>query len=256
MGGSPIIYGNSISSLVYIKGGNCLVANNKIVNGFILYSGGNGGEGATITNNVISSAQSVSGTRDGIWFSGEANGHVLIEKNLISDNYYGIQIFSPNVDNMPTTLTIQNNTITNNNIGISVSNSYVPTIIENNIQNNTLNIKLVTDYSGHSKDFNAANNWWGTTEQSVINQSIYDFKNDFNLGKVNFVPFLNAPNSEAMPDLNAPILISTPTTTPTTTFPPTPTPTVPEFPSIYVILVVFAITLSLGACRKKKADFA
>jgi parallel beta-helix repeat protein len=264
LGGSPLIYGNSISSLVYIKGGNCSVSNNQIASGFILYSGEDGGEGATITNNVISDAQSVSGFRDGIWFSGEASGHVLIENNLISDNYYGIQIFSPNVDIMPTTLTIQNNTITNNNVGISVSNSYMPTIIENNLQNNTLNIQLTTDYSGHSKDVDASNNWWGTTDTQAINQTIYDFKDDFTLGVVTFVPFLTAPNPEAMSNLNAPIPTPTSTQSPSqsSTTTSTSTPTSSSSPSasqsqqstaslplelIVAAVVIVIIAVAIGA---------
>jgi parallel beta-helix repeat protein len=220
-GGSPVISENYLSSIIHIDGGGCLIQKNQITNGFILYSNDNGGSGATIINNVISHAQSLSGVADGIWFSGESVGHVLVQNNLISDNYFGIQIFSPNVGNMPTTLTVQDNTITNNNVGISVSNSYMPTLIGNNLLNNNVSIQMTADYSGHSKDINASNNWWGTTDTSAIDKSIYDFYDDFNLGKVNYTPFLTSANANATPDLNA--LPSTPTSSPSTL--PTESPT-------------------------------
>ena len=41
-----------------------------------------------------------------------------------------------------------------------------------------------------STDIDATNNYWGTTNQSDIASLIYDFYDDFNLGKVNFTPFL------------------------------------------------------------------
>jgi hypothetical protein len=49
-------------------------------------------------------------------------------------------------------------------------------------------------------DFNATYNWWGTTDVQVINQTIHDYKNDFNLGNVTFEPFLTEANPSAAPD--------------------------------------------------------
>ncbi len=46
---------------------------------------------------------------------------------------------------------------------------------------------------------NATYNWWGTTNVQSINQKIYDNTDDFNLGKVTFEPFLDAPNRFAEP---------------------------------------------------------
>ena len=61
----------------------------------------------------------------------------------------------------------------------------------------------------------------GTTDQQAINQTIYDFKDDFTVGTVNFVPFLTAQNSEAIPNPNA----SIPTSTPISTQSPSQSPT-------------------------------
>ena len=85
------------------------------------------------------------------------------------------------------------NTIINNAIGIKIG--VVPQSVSgNNIYSNAINVKL-TD----SNSVDLSNNWWGTTDQQAINQSIYDFKNDFNLGTVNFVPYLTSPNTNAPP---------------------------------------------------------
>jgi parallel beta-helix repeat protein len=276
-GGSPLIYESYISNLVYIKGGSCSLTNNQIIGGFILYSGG---DTTTITNNIISHSQSVSGVRDGIWFSGDQGNNLLIQNNLITDNTYGIQIFSPNVDNIPTTSIIKNNTITNNTVGIYVSNSYVPTIVNNNIENNTFSIKLVSDYSGHSRGFDVSNNWWGSIDLQTINASIYDFKNDFNLGIVTFVPILTARNPQATLNLvYSPTLSPTPTASPTsastqaptsnpTSQPPntnnsnsqlpSPTPSTPEFPAIAILplfVVIFSIAIILRKKSMKSKDF-
>jgi hypothetical protein len=127
-------------------------------------------------------------------------GVTSIEENLIMNNTYGIY---------GTAVSIKANTIVNNSVGIR---SVASNIFNNNIYNNTnYNIYLP---SGATNNVNATNNWWGTTNTQTINQTIYDFKNDFNLGKVNFVPFLTEPNPQAP---IAPTVLPTPTIEPTAT---------------------------------------
>ncbi len=241
-----------------------------------------GGE-SEIINNDIFNYWNLSGPSNpcSIWFEGDDGGQLLIENNVISDSTYGIQIFSPNVGNIPASLTIQNNTIIGNTVGIYVSNSYMPTIVNNNILNN-LNIELATDYSGHSRGFDASNNWWGTTDQQAINQSIYDFKNDSNLGVVTFVPFLTESNPEASSNFTAMEPLSeislsatptlspsftqsstaspasstskTPTPSPTTIPTPTATPAVPEFSLLAVIpLLIGMLSVAVILGHRKTA---
>jgi hypothetical protein len=57
-------------------------------------------------------------------------------------------------------------------------------ILNNNIQDNT-NYNLYLNGTGNT--VNVANNWWGTVDAQQINQTIYDFKNDFNLGAETFI---------------------------------------------------------------------
>lgn len=188
-GGSPIISKNIINGRISINGGSPTISNNRIKNGQIFYYSDQFEDHITIIGNVIS------GSSAGIrLLGGSVGGYVLIEQNLIANNDVGIEIFNPNTDDLKILLTIQKNTIINNAIGIHLENRYSPTIINNNIYNNSVNIKL----SGHaSKDINATYNWWGTTEIQAISQSIIDFEEDFNLGKVVYVPFLTNPDAEA-----------------------------------------------------------
>lgn len=72
---------------------------------------------------------------------------------------------------------------------------------------------------------------------------MYDFKNDYALGKVSFEPFLTAPNPSASPDPNAPTPV-TPAQTPSTSPTPNPPLTLTEFTTIIGIAIVASV---LGA---------
>ncbi len=136
----------------------------------------------------------------------------IIEKNLVTNNYCGILI-----DRADGNSTIQDNTIINNVMGISKPTP-LQIITGNNIQNNSqYNIQA------SSTGVTVSNNYWGTTDQSIISNSIYDSKYDFNLGTVTFTPFLTSPNTQAtppntqFPTLNPTSPMPTQTTLPTET---------------------------------------
>jgi hypothetical protein len=130
-------------------------------------------------------------------------------------------------------------------------------IIYNNIQNNQLSISLIDTISNKldSNNVNATYNWWGTTDQQAINQTIYDSKDNFNLGTVDFVPFLTIPNPEAptytpTPTQSpSPFPTSTSTSTPTSTTSPSPSPSAsqPQQPisslTVELIVAVMAIVI-------------
>jgi hypothetical protein len=249
----PKISGNAImggilaaSSLRYT------ISNNTIIQTELEWSEGVpttlidclGGGGAAIYNNTVSGGtvginggddirdNTVSGSKFGISGSGVStisdniilDCHVgitsglIIERNLIKGNGEGDGISTEGF------VLIRNNTITNNQNGISIRSSgfgvtipHIVNITNNNIYGNgEYNIYLKSSYN-----VNATYNWWGTTDTATINQKICDYNDDFNLGKVNYTPFLTEPNTQAMPDPNAP----TPTLTPTP--PPTDSPSTP-----------------------------
>ena len=254
---SEYAYGDSRG--IYVKGGSPIISNNTS-NGYIWVNGGAGNVTgvALISENTIN----VSGITEGgigcdsnncnvidntligcvyaISVGGQAVG-ATIEDNLLYQNHAGIYFYNGPAGQA----IIENNTIANNTIGIQLP-SVSSTIIYNNLLNNQLSISLIDTGANtlQSNDINATYNYWGTTDQQAINQTIFDFKNNFNLGTVNFVPFLTAPNPQAP--------IYTPTTspspTPTSSSSPTSTPTVPEFPSqLLGISLVVSMIIVLSA---------
>jgi hypothetical protein len=201
--------------------GSCIVSNNRISGEY--YEGQ--GVGVVVQSGFTDiSGNKISGFETGI--GANSNGAAsVIEKNLIFNNTKGCFGFWQQV-------TIQNNTVFNNSIGFSLY-SVPSSFTYNNIQNNTQNVVLVST----PNNVNATYNWWGTTDIAAINQTIHDYKNDFNLGNVTFIPFLTSPNPQAPS-----IPTSTPSPTPTQTPSPsmTTTPSIPEYPSFMITALVMA----------------
>jgi hypothetical protein len=210
---SPKMYNDTTSSVINVQAtkGMPIISNNTIKGGISVSAGGMPiisnntflGSGISLfLANATVSGNTISGSSAGITaytdFSGYGwfNCTSLIEGNLIIGNGNGIVISEQQGSTMGSPI-VQNNTITKNDVGIYLTWIGIagpsPTILNNNIYNNSnYNIK-----SSLSNDINATYNWWGTTDTQAINQTIYDFKNDFNLGTVTFVPFLTEPNPEA-----------------------------------------------------------
>jgi hypothetical protein len=250
-GGSSVISNNTITggteAAIFVGGGSPIISNNTITGGSIgisLY-------GFThfpyaISGNIISSCTVAGIKAAGCW--------ATVERNLIINNPNGdgilIGTFSAFGKSAGTDLTIQNNTIANNYVGINLISPastpvYTSTIVYNNIQNNS-NYSI---YSNSGHNVNATNNWWGTIDIPTINQTIFDNKNDFNLGTVNFIPFLTEPNPQAPP-------IPTPTSSPE----PSSTQTTPQAElyeiaiAIIIILIVIVALLIviIGLVLRKK----
>lgn len=176
-------------SSVDISGGTPTISNNTILTyDKAGYTGIKVGSNALITDNIVN------GWETGIYVTA---GNGTIQNNLIINNTgsitngnAGIRVDKVLGNNNPL---IQNNTLTLNNAGFYFGGSPTPTIANNNIaRNNQYNLVLSS-----SNDASVTNNWWGTPDTTAIYQTIFDFKNDFNLGTVTFTPFLSAPNIQA-----------------------------------------------------------
>jgi hypothetical protein len=197
--------------------------NTAMIDGnMIAYCGDGINGGSSVQNNIIAY------NTNGVVVSGipvEGNtifnnqygivGGSLIQGNAVFNNEYGI-----NGGNE-----ILNNTIINNIIGVTSS---FTNLNYNNIYNNSeLNVNYLA-----ASNANATYNWWGTTDTEAINQTIYDFKNDFTLGTVNFTPFLTEPNPDVPP-------------------PETP-PIVPDSPTLLLTSILMAATVAVGLMYRKK----
>jgi hypothetical protein len=207
--GSPVISNNDIYGCqIEINDGSPIVTSNIIHGGHVLGLTEvmwitpitiNGGS-ALISKNYIRGAdvgaQIANGnTRIAGNTFEDCSTAIIADVGTIERNY----IFNSTTAIKTGNAIIQNNTIVQVAYGISVQGS-APTIIYNNFLN-TIGI-----YMSSSINIIAANNWWGTTNTSIIDKKIWDYNDDFSLGKVNYAPLLIEANPQAMPDPNAPIL--------------------------------------------------
>ena len=242
-GDSSTVFNNTVNGSINSVSGEGApeIYNNTVSNGGM----GCAGLGS-IFNNYIYDCQDGISLSTPRGFGGDLPCNATVENNLIVDNTQGIDIelssvFGPGF----VCPTILNNTISDNSVGIHLSENYynaTPTIQYNNLQNNSdYNFNLAAP-----NNIDAAYNWWGTNNQSAISNSIYDYNQDFNLGQVTYTPFLTTPNSQA-PNPNTPIPTPVPTLTPS----PSPTSTVPEFPT-WIILPLFAVIMLLSIVFARK----
>ena len=231
-GGSPSITGNvlsfdSVADCIRIDSGSAPVVSNNLIVGkkpnhyYGIYTEGT----AYITSNNIT------GCYTGIYAVGVSD----IQHNNIMDNA------NDGIRSENSASTIQYNVLANNGVGISVNgtiryntiaNNLVAgiwgpnasaTITQNNIYGNAQNVHLT-----EPDDIDAFYNWWGTTDASAIDQTIWDHKNASNLGTLNFDPYLTEPNPSA-PAIPTSIAIPPPPAIPTST--PSPSPNVTPTPS-------------------------
>jgi hypothetical protein len=248
--GSPIISNNTSNGVitnVYQGSGNglALISGNTIK--------GNYGGITCNSNNCNIIDNTLIGCEWAIEVGGQTSG-ATIEGNLIYQSEVGIYFY-----NTPSgQAIIQNNTIANCTIGIQLP-SPSSTIIYNNFLNNQLSISLIDNHANilQSNNIDAPYNYWGTTDEQAINQTIFDFKDNFNLGTVNFTPFLAIPNSQT-PTLptSSPIPTPTPTQTAITASLPTPTstPSIPELSWFAIVpLLLFLFSVAVIVRHRKTA---
>jgi hypothetical protein len=176
VGGSSTVTGNLFNittgwATAIVAHENAYVSGNQIL-GF--YRGVMSDGSGTIEGNVIENC-----IECGIVSQGSAT----IQQNYISNSQVGISFGSGNV---------HDNTLVNNQVGVMLWSS-ASGFIDNSIVGSTRYSANITI----SSNANVPNNWWGTTDINAINQTIWDFKDDFTLGVVNFTPVLNAPSSGA-----------------------------------------------------------
>ncbi|PVX24854.1 MAG: hypothetical protein CW716_09285 [Candidatus Bathyarchaeum sp.] len=207
--GSPLIHSNSFESLevydpfISINGGSAVVSNNTINDDasaeVLIYLEGE--NTAVISDNYFSGQFRFSAVVI-------TSGSPLFERNFVSNHnteHWPLKAVGFTIcgDSNPI---IRSNTIANNKVGVNIydcNGSSSVTLEGNNFeQNSQYNIYLGEEgvYGTTAPNVDAANNWWGTADTSVIIQSIFDHRNNFNVGSVTFNPILDSRNSAAMPN--------------------------------------------------------
>lgn len=250
---APTVSGNTVEGSI-ISGspqGTPQIFNNTVS------GGGIGCDGyCHIFNNTVYGCQAGISLYTTRVFGGNLPCFAIVENNYVTDNSMGIRISLSDVHGglgQEFCPTILNNTIAGNSIGISLSGfgyTAAPIMSYNNLQGNS----NYTFYLQESNNVNVSLNWWGTTDESAISKSIYDFKNDFNLGTVTYQPILTAPNLNAPTATTIPIDSPTPTEatkTPSATEMPSASPTIPELTTAIALTIILAITITAIHYRKK-----
>ncbi len=211
---APIVSQNSVTGFIMVNDGLAQILGNSVIG-----NGLNFGIGASTDyreGNALFSDNYVANCAYGAAFWG-SGGSAVFQRNQIINSAYGITVTGGAVS-------ITGNTLQNNTFGVYLQNTISISALNNNniVGNQQANLFL----DNYTIAVNATYNWWGTTDQSAISNSIHDFNNDFNLGKVNFVPFLTSPNPQAVPNSNAPIPTPnpSPTSNPTSNQSPTASP--------------------------------
>jgi len=201
--GSGSVSGNTISGCITGISGGAKIEGNLLI-------GNHKGIVITMNNAIIRNNHITNGTKG---IDGHTSGTATIENNLISNHSsYGIDI--------ELQVIIRNNTLTDNGYAsIRLLNCPSATINYNNIEGYD---KYSIELQETSNNIDATNNWWGTTDTQTINLTIRDFKYDFYLGKVNFVPFLTEPN-----------------------------PVIPEFQSWVFLSLLLTATLLVIICKRR-----
>jgi thermitase len=158
---------------------------------------GSSGWGIDTTGPVTITANRVVGNRYGVRTqSGLVNG------NLIANNERGLWIGNVGVFS---------NTLTGNigNGGVFTSVLYASTIVvmnttapaiaigSNNLEGNGGLYDIAAFNVPNTSAINAANNWWGTTDSSLIDSRIFDFNDNPDLPIVTYTPFSIGPVQDA-----------------------------------------------------------
>jgi parallel beta-helix repeat protein len=164
---------------------------------------------AIISNEVINNTDAY-----GIWIKGSGiNGsnNNSVNSNTLIKNRYGLflscayeNIIMNNIvkDNTETTkrgVYLQNftdskfkgNTVTNNFQGIYVNVNLTNNVIEyNNIFGNNGDSYSYDLYNNQRENVSAQNNWWGTTNTTLIDRHIYDYQDNSTKGRVDYANWL------------------------------------------------------------------
>jgi len=124
--------------------------------------------------------------RNGITCSVSYN--ILISDNIIFNNT------ESGINNDRLDMRVSRNVIENNGYGIKIGSGGGATGAVYPINFNKIMRNYLYDfYSVWPTDIDATFNWWGTTNETAINERIYDYYDNYNVGRVFYKPYLVPP---------------------------------------------------------------
>lgn len=136
-----------------------------------------------------------------------AEQQLIVKNNLFLDNVVGV------VANDGSTILVEGNTFRHNRTGISINNNANGPIVRGNVfehqtffaiwlwgdstavimGNNFIGNAGTIGLGNSSLEVNAVDNWWDTTDESVIRYYIQDGLDQSGLGLVEYLPFATSP---------------------------------------------------------------
>ncbi|MFH1630805.1 MAG: NosD domain-containing protein, partial [Candidatus Aenigmatarchaeota archaeon] len=210
------LYNNTANGIyLYASYNNTVTGNNasQNANGIALNAASNN---TIASNNLSFNTQAFNTQVAGLAVMWSENNTVY--NNIMNNNTYGLRIIYLSRYNNFTDNTINGNTVSGIHLAdlpayeLTTANNTFNNFYRNNITNNVVGVYLYQNctnnsfinntianntnqsyYNNQTFDVNASNNYWGTTVTATINASIYDGKNDSNLGNVTFTPILSVP---------------------------------------------------------------
>ena len=193
-------------------GGSFTIENNTITGNKARYGGGayitidQSTHSKSIKNNVVKSNTATTET-GGLYL--RLHGSADTSVNLIAENtaptYSGAHVYltAGGNSNAFTSNTVAGNTSTSGS-GSVLFLSGDGDFSNNNIYGNASTYATylgsdgaVVNWTGHSLDLAAENNWWGTTDDGSIQGLIYDWFDQASLGILDYTPFLTQANESA-----------------------------------------------------------
>lgn len=153
---------------------------------------------STIANNVF--VDNKGGLGGGIAFYGPEADTYAIEHNAFVNNSISTSRGGIIHTEGPGSLTVKHNTLVNNH---SFATFHLPhvrpsfLIQKNNLHNTDAQYEVFLSQVDRSSNIDATDSYWGTQDSTVIDARIHDYKDDFNLGTVNYNPFVTSPHTDS-----------------------------------------------------------
>ncbi|MEM3538996.1 MAG: right-handed parallel beta-helix repeat-containing protein [Nitrososphaerales archaeon] len=211
-GGDADIYNTEISNNKGggIRGGSSIIIHNSVISNNTNFEGV-GGSTIEIYNSVITNnARGISGNSvtilksnitNNIWYGVSGTNILNITHSEISGNG-GTGIIIVAMDVGGRALIQYNNIRQNSGSGIYLGEDIKGNLLihHNNIYENA---KYDLEYNG-LVDIDVTNNWWGTVNETLIEERIYDYYDNYYRGKVLYKPYLSTPVEISIPPSTPP----------------------------------------------------